>query len=91
MWAAGALRGVPESTTSDLAAGPGQHECRGQSGGAAADDHYVVFVHASRLARACRRSRQRTLLFPGNGAVQWARGRHGDERSLPRSTRSGPG
>jgi hypothetical protein len=33
----------------DLAAGPGQHQCCGQSGGSATDDRDVVITHDPRL------------------------------------------
>ena len=51
----------------DLAAGSGQDQGCGQAGGAAADDHYVVLIHAPRSEPPAP-VHQRTLLFPGNGS-----------------------
>ena len=63
MWAAGALRGAPASTTSDRAARPGEDQGRGQAGGAPADDHDVV--SSCPQAAAPRHRRLGTLLFLG--------------------------
>ena len=51
MWAAGALRGSPGVDDRDPAPGAGQDQGGGQSGGPAADDHYVVIAHAPQRAR----------------------------------------
>ena len=59
MWAAGAFRGCASVDDQDLAAGPGKDQGCGQSGGASADDCYVVLVHAARLGLAARLTNER--------------------------------
>jgi transcriptional regulator with XRE-family HTH domain len=61
-------RGVARRTAvhhKDLAAGPGQHQGRGQAGGNPPNNYDVVFTHAPKAA-AERPSHLRTLLFLGN-------------------------
>ncbi len=64
------MRGWPASMTSDPAAGAGQDQGCGQSGGAAADHRYVVCVHAIERA-ASSRYRQRLLRNLGNLRRRW--------------------
>ena len=47
----------------DFAAGPGQHQGRGQAGGAPADDCYVVLIHVSRLATRGRIAYERCCFW----------------------------
>ena len=89
MCAAGALRGVPASTTSDRRGGPGTAPAPPTGRRPAADDHYVVLAHVAEAAPARARRRQQSLPFPGiarcNGSVDDAR-----RDRARRSTRSGP-
>ena len=63
MWAAGALRGEPASTTSDRAAGSGEDQGCGQAGGASADDRYVVLTHVPQSGIAGRLTYERCCLW----------------------------